>query len=206
MHEYNATRNPLILKEYGRNIQKLVEHVCTIKDKESRTAYAHALVELIMQLTPHVKNALEYSRKFWDDIFIMSGYSLEVENPYPMPEENVLSKKPQRLAYKTQPMKFKHYGRNVELLIKKAATLENQEQQEQVISNVMKLIKMFNNGWNNDSTDEDKIIKSIKEAAENKLSVDFEKLKAKNRLDSPKERSRNNKTNRRIAISKRRKS
>ena len=103
-------------------------------------------------------------------------------------------------------MKFKHYGRNVELLIKKATTLENQEQQEQVISNVMKLIKMFNNGWNNDSTDENKIIKSIKEAADNKLSVDFEKLKAKSRLDSPKEKSRNNKTNRRIAISKRRKS
>ncbi|MCG8340537.1 MAG: DUF4290 domain-containing protein [Cytophagales bacterium] len=206
MHEYNANRNPLILKEYGRNIQKLVEHVCTIKDKETRTKYAHALLELIMRLTPHIKNAVEYSRKFWDDMFIMSGYSLDVESPYPMPEENLLAKKPPRLAYKTQPIKLKHYGRNVELLIEKAITLESQEQQEQVISNVVKLIKMLNSGWNNDNTDEDRIIENIKKIARDKLLVDFEKLKAQSILDSPRERGRNNKTSRRITIPQRRKS
>lgn len=205
MHEYNANRTPLILKEYGRNIQKLVEHICTIQEKDTRTAYAHALLELIMRLTPHMKNAFEYTRKFWDDMFIMSGHSLDVESPYPMPEENILGKGPQRLAYKTKPIKFKHYGRNLELLIEKATTLESQEQQERVISNVVKLIKIFSRGWNNDGTDENRIIENIKKIAGDKLLVDFEELKAQSMLHSPRERDRNNTTSRRTAIPKRRK-
>ena len=161
----------------------------------------------MMQINPHIKNTLEYSRKIWDDMLIISDYTLEVDSPYPMPEKHLLAKKSARLTYKTQPIKLKHHGRNIELLIKQASTLDNQEAQEEMIINIARLMKSLSSTWNNDSTDDAKIIENIQRIAEGKLSVDFEKLKSKNLFDNfHKERSNLNKASRRTATSKRRKS
>ena len=83
--DYNTSLSPLILKEYGRNIQKLVGFLRTIEDKEKRTQYAHTLVELMKQIAPTVKETNETNQKLWDDMFIMAGFELEVDSPYPIP-------------------------------------------------------------------------------------------------------------------------
>ena len=97
--EYNTSQPPLILREYGRNVQKLVEYIKTIQDKSKRTESAETLIELMKQVTPTVKETPETSQKLWDDLYIMSNFDIDIEAPYPMPEKEVLNKKPKRLDY-----------------------------------------------------------------------------------------------------------
>src|SRR4028119_1287750 len=124
---YNTEQNEVILKEYGRNVQKIVEHIITIEDKEKRNKYAQILVELMRQIHPNMRDSQDYSNKLWDDLYILSGFNLEVDSPYPLPEKTLLGKKPKPVAYNTHHLKYKHYGKNIELLIEKAILLDSEE-------------------------------------------------------------------------------
>jgi len=93
MNEYNTNKHDLILKEYGRNVQKLVDFVVTLEDREKRNNYARTLVELMRQINPAMKDAQDYSQKLWDDLYIMSGFKLDVDSQYPMPAIDAIGKK-----------------------------------------------------------------------------------------------------------------
>src|SRR4051794_40497389 len=108
--------NGIVLKEYGRNIQKLVNHVISIPDRDTRTKYAKTLIELMKQINPNMKDTQEYG-KLWDHLYIMANFELDVECPFPLPEKSLLGKKPMRVDYNMHQLHFKHYGRNIELLI-----------------------------------------------------------------------------------------
>ena len=123
--EYNTAQPPLILREYGRNVQKLVEYVRSIPEKEKRNASAETLIELMKQVTPTVKETPETSQKLWDDMYIMANFDIDIDSPYPIPEEEILTKKPRRLEYVQQHVKFRHYGKNIELLIQQAVNKED---------------------------------------------------------------------------------
>ena len=113
-HEYNTSRPEVILKEYGRNVQKLVDYIQNIQDDEKRKEYSHTLVELMKLINPALKDGNEFSQKLWDDLFIISDFKLEVDSPYPKPVIDVLSRKPAKLDYNTHKLKYKHYGRNID--------------------------------------------------------------------------------------------
>ena len=196
MYEYNSTRKPIILKEYGRNVQKLVEAMGTIKDKDERTSHAQGVLKLMALLDANNKHSVENIQKRWDDLFIISDYTLDLDSPYPMPEKNVLNKKLQRPAYTKQSLKFRNYGRNVERLIQKAVSIEDPEQEKMVID-IVKLMKNFSNEWNNNNVDCDTILTHLKHMLGDKLAVDTEKLKAHNIFSAAcKEKNRTSKTNR----------
>src|SRR5262245_25783315 len=110
--EYNTQRPFIILKEYGRNVQKLVEYIRGIPNKEKRTELAYTLIELIKQLTPTVKEQPENPQRVWDDLYIIADFNLDVNCPYPVPEREILFKKPLRMAYPQSEIRFKHYGKN----------------------------------------------------------------------------------------------
>ena len=121
-------KNKVILKEYGKNIQKLVDYVKTVPEQDKRTEYAYALVELMKQLNPLLTP--ESDQKLWDDMYIMSDFSLEVDAPFPMPAKELLGKKPLPIGYPKGEVRFKHYGRNIEKLIAKAIEIEDDGEQE----------------------------------------------------------------------------
>jgi hypothetical protein len=197
MFDYNATRKPLILKEYGRNVQKLVEAMGTMENKAERTRHAQGVLQLMAILDANSKHSAENIQKRWDDLFVISDHTLDVDSPYPMPEKIVLNNKLQRPTYTKQPIKFKNYGRNIEHLIQKAVCTEDPEEQEKMVIGIVKLMKTFSNEWNNDNVDGDTLLTNIKHMAGNKLVVDFEKLKAKHIFSTVnKERNRGFKTNR----------
>jgi hypothetical protein len=177
MSEYNTQREKLILKEYGRNIQKLVAYISTVEDKEKRDSYAAVLVDLMRQINPNINENTEYNQKLWDDLFIMSDFKLDATSPYPVPEEEVLTKKPQRVAYKMNRIRYKHYGKNIELIINKAIETEDPKEKEAFIIYLGKLMKTFYSSWNKEVVSEDVIIDHIEELSKNKLSVDRQKVK-----------------------------
>lgn len=183
--EYNTSKTDLILKEYGRNIQKLAEYVVKIEDKDQRTRYAHTLIELMRQINPITKESpAEYSQKLWDDLYIMSGFSLEVDSPFPMPEKELLGKKPKRMAYNNNRVSFKHYGRNVELLIQKAIELEDPEEKANAVKFLGRLMKSFYAVWNKEVIDEEVIVQHIRQLSKNQLDINVEEVKAHSLFES----------------------
>src|SRR5689334_2626190 len=116
--EYNTQREAIILKEYGRNVQKLIAYLRTVTDIERRTELAYTLLELIKQLAPVAKEAQENPQRMWDDLYIIANFNLEVNSPYPIPDPATVFKKPMRMAYPQSDVKYRHYGKNIERLVK----------------------------------------------------------------------------------------
>mgnify|MGYP001794981902 FL=1 len=160
---YNTSLSPVILKEYGRNIEKIVAYLRTIDDKEKRTKYAYTLVELMKQIAPSVKETTETNQKLWDDMFIMAGFNLDVDSPYPVPDKDVLTKPPQRVGYVNNRIRYKHYGRNIELLVKEAIKKDDPQEREDAIIYIGKLMKSFYGSWNKEVIDDAVILVNIKD-------------------------------------------
>lgn len=188
---YNTQQPDLILKEYGRNIHKLVDQIVIIEDREERTRMAYSLIELMRQINPNTRDSQDYQNKLWDDLFIMSHFKLDVDSPYPMPEVSSLGKKPQKVNYNNNRLKYKHYGRNVELLLEKADKLQDSEDRYYAFVQIGRLMKIFYITWNKDNIPDGLIYAHINEILGKKLDEEIvNRMKAENSLDlSAKERS-----------------
>ncbi len=183
MEKFDEDKNPLVLREYGRNVQKLVNYVKTIEDREKRTRFAETLVDLMKMINPNTKDYPEYTQKVWDDLYIMSGFDLEVDGPFPMPEKSILGRKPRRMEYNSHNVRFKHYGKNVELMINKAVELEDPEEKEAAIIAIGKLMKTFQVAWNRDNVDDEVILQNIEQLSKGKLTIGIDKVKEFNLFD-----------------------
>ena len=141
--EYNSVRPKLVLKEYGRHVQSIVENCLAEKDPERRNQFAKEIIELMGQLNPHLRDVEDFKHKLWDHLFIMSDYQLQVDSPYPIKKREEIEKKPERLPYPQSRIRYKHYGKNVEKLVEKCVATEDPEKQAaftQCIGNFMKLV------------------------------------------------------------------
>ena len=118
--EYNTGRNSLVMREYGRHIQKMIEYLLSIEDKETRQRNAYAVIELMGFLNPHLKNVEDFRHKLWDHLFLISDFKLDVESPYPIPTRETLKAKPKPLPYPKRYPKFAHLGKNLQTVIDKA--------------------------------------------------------------------------------------
>ena len=109
------------MKEYGSSVQKLVNYILTIADEEQRTKYAFLMVEVMKQIHPNMKdNTQDYTKKLWDDLYIMADFNLDVDNPFTTPDRTILFKKPRKMEYPQNDVRFRHYGKNIEKLVKEA--------------------------------------------------------------------------------------
>ncbi len=184
MYDYNSSKPRLVLAEYGRNIQMLVEYLSTVEDREKRNRYAHTLIELMRQLNPDVKEGTESTQKLWDDLYIMSNFTIDVDSPFPVPEEEILNKKPGRVPYHQEPIKYKHYGKNIEILIDRAVELTDPEEKKVAIITIGKLMKGFYTAWNRETVEDEVIYKNLRELSRNKLDLSIEEIKQGNLFDS----------------------
>ena len=192
MLDYNTGQSKLILREYGRNVQKLAEYLPNVEDRDKRTAYAYTLVNLMRQLNPNVKDG-ETTQKIWDDLFIITNFTLDVDAPFPPPPEDVLTKKPNKVPYskESESAKYKHYGKNLEKLIEQASELEEEEKRDATIY-LGRLMKTFYITWNRDNIDDEVIVKQLRKLSRGKLEISLEEVKAKNLFDSLGNTSNNN--------------
>ena len=155
--EYNTTRNYLTMREYGRHIQKMVEHIKTIEDKERRQRQAQVLIELMGFLNPHLKNVEDFRHKLWDHLFYISDFKLDVESPYPIPEKETYKAKPDPLPYPKRYPKYSHLGKNLELVINKALKEENPEKRQGFANAIAYYMKLAYNNWHKDVVHDDAI-------------------------------------------------
>ncbi|HWJ28101.1 MAG TPA: DUF4290 domain-containing protein [Flavisolibacter sp.] len=155
--EYNTTRNHLIMREYGRHIQKMIEHVLTIEDPERRQRNAQALIELMGFLNPHLKNVEDFRHKLWDHLFYISDFKLEVESPNPNPQKETYKAKPEPIPYPKRYPKFSHLGKNLELVINKALNEEDQNKRQGFANAIAYYMKLAYNNWHKDQVHDDAI-------------------------------------------------
>lgn len=155
--EYNTTRNHLIMREYGRHIQKMVEYLLSIKDKEERQRNAYAVIELMGFLNPHLKNVEDFRHKLWDHLFLISDFTLDVESPYPIPTRETLKAKPDPLGYPKKYPKFNHLGKNIEVVIDKALKEENPEKKQGFANAIAYYMKLTYSNWHKELVHDDSI-------------------------------------------------
>jgi hypothetical protein len=178
--EYNSQRPHIILKEYGRNVQKLVEYIRSIPDKEKRTELSFTLIELIKQLTPSIKEQGEDPQRMWDDLYIIADFNLDVNNPFPIPEREILFKKPMKMQYPQSDVRFKHYGKNIEKLVKEALKKEDPQERQDAIIYLGKLMKTFYGNWNKETLDDSVILKDIQAMSGGALNMTIDKVREDN--------------------------
>ena len=178
--EYNTAREGIILKEYGRNVQKLVNYIRTVPDKEKRTELATTLIELIKQLAPVAKEAQENPQRMWDDLYIMADFNLDVNNPFTTPDRTILFKKPRKMEYPQNDVRFRHYGKNIEKLVKEAIKKEDPKEREEAAIYIGKLMKTFFGAWNKETLDDSVIVKDIATMSQGKLTLSLEKVREEN--------------------------
>ncbi|MBM3443853.1 MAG: DUF4290 domain-containing protein [Bacteroidetes bacterium] len=145
--EYNTTRGHLEMREYGRHVQQMVDHLLTIEDKERRQKNAHAVIELMGFLNPHLKNVEDYRHKLWDHLFLISDFKLEVDSPYPIPTRESLKAKPKPLPYPKRYPRYSHLGKHLELVINKAMAEQNEEKRSGFAHIIAYYMKLAYNTW-----------------------------------------------------------
>ncbi|WP_425390585.1 DUF4290 domain-containing protein [Ekhidna sp.] len=199
--EYNTQRVQLKLREYGRNVQNLVAHLKTIDDKEERNKKAATLVELMKLINPDLGKDNESDQKVWDDLHIISNFELDIEGPFPKPDASVLDRKPERLQYYSNEIKYRHYGRGVEILIDQAVAMDDPKEKEGAVVAIGRLMKSFFQTWNKESIEDEQILKNIKRLSNDQLDINIETVKELGLFDSDRKhsnrRSNNNNKGRR---------
>ncbi|MEN8123713.1 MAG: DUF4290 domain-containing protein [Bacteroidota bacterium] len=171
--EYNSDREIMKIPEYGRHLQKLVNYCILIEDKDERNKMAKAIVDVMGNLQPHLRDVPDFQHKLWDQLFIISDYKLEVDSPYPKPLKEVLQAKPEPLPYPKSASKYRFYGNNIQIMIDAANAWEEGEMKEALVYTIANHMKKCYLNWNKDTVEDKTIFKHLLELSGGK--IDFSK-------------------------------
>lgn len=169
--EYNAERPHLIIPEYGRHLQKLIEQAVALEDREERNKAAKYIISVMGSLNPHLRDVPDFQHKLWDQIFIMSDFKLDVDSPYPIPSRELLEQKPDRLAYPQNFPKYRFYGNNIKYMIDVANKWEDGEMKNALIMVIANHMKKSYLSWNKDTVKDDVIFEHLYELSDGKINL-----------------------------------
>ena len=184
--EYNTTRNHLTIREYGRHIQKMVEYVLTIEDREKRQKNADSLIELMGFLNPHLKNVEDFRHKLWDHLFLISDFKLDVDSPYPIPTRETLRAKPDPIPYPKRYPKYNHLGKNIEIVIDKALHEEDPEKRQGFANSIAYYMKLTYSNWHKELVHDDNIQSELTSITQGELEFNSRPF-IKHRVDNSRE-------------------
>lgn len=169
--EYNSERPHLIIPEYGRHIQKLVDHCVALETQEERNKMAKAIVDVMGNLQPHLRDVPDFKHKLWDQLFIMSDFRLEADAPYEKPSKEELQQKPEPLAYPKSASKYRFYGNNIQTMIDTALSWEDGDMKEALVFTIANHMKKCFLNWNKDTVEDDVIFNHLFELSHGKIDI-----------------------------------
>lgn len=168
---YNTERVKLYIPEYGRNVQKMVDYLKTIEDRQKRNEQARAIVKVMEIINPAVHLQDNYEQKLWDHLHIISGFDLDVDSPYPAPAPESLHEKPKMIPMAEKPIKATHYGRNIENFIELIAGMEDGEQKTSMIRTLASYMRQQYLIWNKDTVSDATIFQDIERLSDHRIKV-----------------------------------
>lgn len=176
LFQYNTQAKKLIISEYGRSFQDMVEHILSISDRQKRLKMAEALISVMEILNPGVKEQADFKQKLWDHLYIISDFKLDVDGPYPVPEKNKILQKPDKVEYPSLPIKFRFYGRNLQFMVNKATNIENPELKAEFLNLLASFMTNSSRNWNNENLNNQQLAEHLELISQNKLKVNPEEL------------------------------
>lgn len=195
--DYNTQRKRMSLPEYGRNVQKMVDHMKTIKDRDERSRAARTIIGIMGNLNPGLRDSGDIKHKLWDHLTIIADFELDIDTPYPPPKEEILKSKPGRVPYKQGQTKYRHYGHVLEMMIEEACKLEEGEEKNYLITLIANQMKKSSASWNRGQANDDVILKDLSLLSGNKLIIpeDIKLLDIKDLLGPRKKKPQHGKQN-----------
>ncbi len=169
--EYNSQRSHLIIPEYGRHLQKLIDQATAIEDKAERNKAAKYIISVMGSLNPHLRDVLDFQHKLWDQLFIMSDFNLDVDSPYPIPSKDILTQKPDRLKYPQNFPKYRFYGNNIKYMIDVANSWEESDLKNALVLVIANHMKKCYLSWNKDTVSDEVIFEHLLELSNGKLNL-----------------------------------
>ncbi|MEE4115245.1 MAG: DUF4290 domain-containing protein [Marinilabiliaceae bacterium] len=170
-HDYNTQRKRMELPEYGRNVQKMIDHIKTIEDRDERNKAARTIIQIMGNLNPNLRDGGDIKHKLWDHLTIISGFELDIDSPYPPPKKEKLLEKPDRVDYKNGEVKYLHYGRVVEMMVEEAVKMPEGKEREYLAVLIANQMKKSAAAWNRGNVSDDVIFKDILDLSGNKLLI-----------------------------------
>ena len=186
--EYNTQRKKMELPEYGRSVQNMVDHALTIEDRAERQRCANTIINIMGGMFPHLRDVPDFKRKLWDHLAIMADFKLDIDYPFEIVKKEDLVVKPSKMEYSSGSIRFRHYGRILEGLIKKATEVEDEEEKKALIRLLAIQMKKSFVNWNKDGMEEQKILDDLREYSNGAIDFQVEDL----RLNESKQRCNNN--------------
>ena len=204
--QYNTKRTQLIIPEYGRHVQLMINQILETQDREERNKMARAVIGIMGNMNPHLRDVPDFQHKLWDQLFIMSNFQLDVDSPFEKPQQEVLEQKPDRLAYPQRNPKYRFYGNNIKSMIDVAMNWEDGDLKNALVSNIANHMKKCFLNWNKDTVQDEVIFNHLLELSDNKLKVreedlpltdasEFLKIRSKNGNGSKNNQKQRNKRN-----------
>ena len=169
--EYNSSRNKLVISEYGRHIQKLVEHAVSLENKQERQKMADGIIDIMGELNPKLRDVADFKHKLWDHLFIISNFELDVDSPYEKPILEKLFEKPEPLNYPNAKIKYNHYGKVIELMVDEAMKMQDQDIKNKLVVAIANQMKKSYVNWNLDSVEDEIILNHLTKLSNGMLSV-----------------------------------
>ncbi|MCL6296114.1 DUF4290 domain-containing protein [Jejuia spongiicola] len=193
--EYNTEREHLIIPEYGRHMQKMINHAKTRETKEERNKLAKAIISVMGNMQPHLRDVPDFQHKLWDQLFIMSNFELDADSPFPKPSKELLEEGPEPLKYPQNHPKYRFYGNNIKTMIDVANTWEESELKNALLFTIANHMKKCFLNWNKDTVEDAVIFNHLFELSNGKIDLrnSEEDLSASSSLMRTKTKYSNNK-------------
>jgi hypothetical protein len=170
-YDYNTQRKRMALPEYGRNVQKMVDHIKTIEDRDERNRAAKTIIQIMGNLNPHLRDIVDFKHKLWDHLALIADFELDIDSPYPVPEPEKFVEKPEQVPYKQGDIRFLHYGRIIELMIDAVSEMEDGSEKEYLTTLIVNQMKKSYITWNRGQVADEVIIANMKLLSGGKLKM-----------------------------------
>lgn len=169
--QYNTQQKRMPLPEYGRSIQNMVDHALTIENRAERQRCANSIINIMGNMFPHLRDVPDFKHKLWDHLAIMADFKLDIDYPYEIIRKDNLKTKPEVIPYPSTKIRYRHYGRTLEVLIKKAIDFPEGEEKQNLIALICNHLKKDYMTWNKDTVDDRKIAEDLAEYSNGKLQM-----------------------------------
>ncbi|MGL4851375.1 MAG: DUF4290 domain-containing protein [Phocaeicola sp.] len=195
--EYNTQQRTLPLPEYGRSVQNMVDHALTIEDRAERQRCANTIINIMGGMFPHLRDVQDFKHKLWDHLAIMSDFKLDIDYPYEIIKKENLEVKPERLSYPQGPIRFRHYGRFLQQMIKKAVTYEEGAEKKQLTVMLANQMKRSLQNWNKEGVEDQRVVADLSALSDGTIQMAPEdiRLKSEQANFNPRRQQRSNTNN-----------
>ena len=175
--EYNTQRKKMELPEYGRSVQNMVDHALTIEDRAERQRCANTIINIMGGMFPHLRDVPDFKHKLWDHLAIMADFKLDIDYPFEVVKKEDLVVKPEKMEYPNGALRYRHYGRFLEGMIKKAVEVEDEEEKKQLVKLLAVQMKKDLNNWNKEGIEDQKIVDDLREYSNGAIDLKVEDLR-----------------------------